>query len=161
MHHQHRHAPVYTGEMSCWPPGARPIAFGYYIPWYPTCSQHSAPSHCHEHPALSLPQELLTDGGSAANSSSTTPVSAELVVGGSDDVHPVLETLPVPGAANPPAVTLQFVDATGTTTTPTIAPIPAGYAVNENLPSVSPGTRLRLTATACFARLRWCEQIKY
>src|ERR1035438_6666573 len=26
---------------------------------------------------------------------------------------------------------------------------------------VSPGTRLRLTANGCFARLRWCERMEY
>ncbi len=99
-----------------------------------------------------MPQELAVDGSGGT-------AKAEVVVGGSDDVGPILETLPAPGAANP-EVTLEKVDAAVTTLYHAL-PIPAGYTSKDDLASVSPGTRLRLTANGSFARLRWCEQIEY
>ena len=90
---------------------------------------------------------------------SAESANAEVVIGGSDDIEPVLEMLPAPGAVNP-EVTLEEMD-TAVTTLFHVVPVPAGYTVKEDLAAVSPGTRLRLTANGCFARLRWCEQIEY
>jgi hypothetical protein len=129
-----------------------PVAYCYYVPWCSACGQPSSACCCGEDLALDVPQELTVDG-------SAESANAEVVIGGSDDVEPVLETLPAPGAVNP-EVTLEQVD-TGVTTLYHALPIPAGYTVKDDLPDVSPGTRLRLTANGCFARLRWCERIEY
>ena len=153
MHHQHCCAPACSGEMSPWQPYAMPVAYCYYVPWCSACGQPSSSCCCcDEELVLDVPQELTVDG-------SAESTNAEVVIGGSDDVEPVLETLPAPGAANP-EVTLEQVD-TGVTTLYHALPIPVGYTVEDDLPDVSPGTRLRLTANGCFARLRWCETIEY
>ena len=152
MHHHHCNAPACSGEMSPWQPYTMPVAYCYYVPWCSACCQPASSCCCDEDLALDVPQELTVDG-------SAESANAEVVIGGSDDVEPVLETLPAPGAANP-EVTLEQVD-TGVTTLYHALPIPAGYTVKDDLPDVSPGTRLRLTANGCFARLRWCERIEY
>jgi len=152
MHHQHCCAPAGSGEMSPWQPYPMPVAYCYYIPWCSACGQPVSSCCCDEDLAFDVPQELTVDGSAAA-------AKAEAVVGGSDDIEPVLEMLPAPGAVNP-EVTLEDVD-TAVTTIFHVVPIPAGYTVKEDLAEVSPGTRLRLTANGCFARLRWCERIEY
>jgi hypothetical protein len=139
---------------AAWQPSAIPIGYYYFVPWCCACGQPVSSCRCgeDENLRLYLPQELTVDGSSAA-------AQAEIVVGGSDDVEPILETLPASGAATP-AVTLEKVDA-AVTTLFQAAPIPAGYSVNDGLADVTPGTRLRLKADGCFARLRWCEQMEY
>ena len=152
MHHQHCYAPACSGEMSPWQPYPMPVAYCYYVPWCSACGQPSSSCCCDEHLALDVPQELTVDGSGDGD-------NEEAVVGGSRDVEPVLETLPAPGAESP-EVTLEQVD-TGVTTLYHALPVPAGYTVKDDLADVSPGTRVRLTAKGCFARLRWCERLEY
>jgi hypothetical protein len=137
-----------------WQPGAMPVGYCYYIPWCCACGEPAWNCRCsHDcgEPKSRLPQELLADGAASS-------VTVQMVVGGSHPVHPVLETLPAPGAATTD-VALSKVD-TATTILYQANPVPAGYTVNQSLAAVQPGTRLQLTANGCFARLRWCEHLE-
>ena len=136
-------------------PGVVVVPYYYYIPWCCACGQPAANCPGDAEPAgkqLDAPQELTVDGSAAS-------ASVEAVVGGTDDVAPALETLPAPGASNP-EVTVEKV-AGAVTTLLHISPVPAGYTVNHDLAGISPGTRIKLTANGCFARLRWCERVEY
>jgi hypothetical protein len=99
-----------------------------------------------------VPQEVVV-GASAAGA------GTECVIGGAADVEPILEYLPEAGGAAPEVT----VEQAGTSATILFheTGITAGYHVVELGVAVPPGTRLRLSAKDCFARLRWCERIEY
>lgn len=87
----------------------------------------------------------------------TITTSKEEFTGGLSDVRLTLEYMPVSGAISPEVkVTLT---GSGGTSTWDVASIPDGYHIKDDFTSVEPGTKIKLEATECIARLRWCETI--
>jgi hypothetical protein len=99
-----------------------------------------------------VPLEIVLGASAAAT-------STEVVIGGAADVEPTLEYLPADGAVAP-EVTLEQLG-TPVTTLFHETGITASYHVKPDLAAVAPGAKLKLTATDCFARLRWCERMEY
>jgi hypothetical protein len=97
-----------------------------------------------------VPQEIAVDPAATTK---------EIVVGGAGKVDLILEYMPVEGAAVP-EVTLESKGPSGTTSFHETS-IAAGYHVKDDFSPAVPGTKLKLTVKDCFARLRWCERMKY
>lgn len=155
MHHHTCCAPTgwdAGGGCAPWPGYPMPAAYYYYVPCCAACGQPNWLCRCDERLTLWVPQEIVLGASPAAT-------TVEIVIGGVADVQPILEYLPDDGAAAP-EVTVEQLGAPVTTLFHETA-ITAGYHVKENLAAVAPGAKLRLTATECFARLRWCERMEY
>ena len=145
-HHGHGgagHDPGYGSGM--------PVPYWYYyVPYCSSCGQPLWCCGCGQSGAMDVPQELAVD---------PTTTTKELVVGGASDVHLILEYLRVEGAPAP-KVTLASAGPSGTSSFEDAA-ITAGFHVKDDFAATPPGTKLKLTVTDGFARLRWCERVEY
>jgi hypothetical protein len=93
-----------------------------------------------------VPEELYVEGASATNTK---------FIGGFHDVTLTLEYMKT-GAS--PSLKVTLTDGSETTIWE-VTGIADGYKIKEDLTSVSPGTSVKVEATDCTARLRWCEVI--
>jgi len=136
--------------------GGHPLRYGmpapwfYSVPWCSSCGQPLWYCSCAERLTMYVPQEIAVDPAATTK---------EIVVGGAGKVDLILEYMPVEGAAAP-EVTLESKGPSGTTSFHETS-IAAGYHVKDDFSPAVPGTKLKLTVKDCFARLRWCERMKY
>ena len=126
-----------------------PYAYAYPVLQWPVCCEQQHHGHCAP-PPMVLPEEMLVDDASPKK---------EVFVGGIRDAKLTLEYMPAAGATGSPAVTVTII-APGSTSTWKEEPIPDGYHVKKDFPTVATGAKIQVEVADAVARLRWCEVIE-
>lgn len=138
---------------------------GYLVPYYiycqpvPYCAMCQRLYHqceCSLTTTIITPQDVLV-----VDDPVSSPTTEEIFIGGLSDAKLTLEyranTAPPPATSK---VEVSISDLNGTVTSWQETPIPDGYNVKSDFPSVAPGSMISITVTEGTARLRWCEVLE-
>lgn len=98
-----------------------------------------------------IPEELYAD-------TATSPQT--IFIGGASEVVLNLESVVDALPTENPQIIVTITGNDGTTTW-TFDNLTAGYHIKGGFVSVEPGVKVKLEASNCSARLRWCETIAY
>jgi hypothetical protein len=139
---------------SPWEVGCHQYWYPYYVyvPVYPygvsPCGDTAWEEKCeHREDKTRVPKELEVKAGE----------SKQTFVGGLDVANLTLEWIKDPSAASA-SVTITVSSKDGDATQ-TLSTTSEGYQIKDWVMSVKPGCQVKVAATDCGARIRWCETL--